>query len=101
MAATDFALVTFSVLYSMLPAQLVSFSGVANEESSSGMAAAAVQSLMKVRFFMVHNSLFRYFPTPPSSCMNGLSFMADSELINSKLKAEGSKLLFQCLNQRA
>ena len=44
-----------SVLYSMLPAQLVSFSGNANAETSSGMAAAAVQSLMNVRFFMRAN----------------------------------------------
>src|SRR5438128_12590988 len=39
----------------MLPAQLVSFSGEANDGISKGMAAAAVQSLMKVRFFMDEN----------------------------------------------
>src|SRR5215468_2081159 len=51
-AATEFAEATVSVLYSMLPAQFVSFSGDANAEISSGMVAAAVQSLMNVRFFM-------------------------------------------------
>src|SRR5882757_9381183 len=53
--ATEFAVATLSVLYSMLPAQLESFSGAAKDGSSSGMAAAAVQSLMKVRFFMSAN----------------------------------------------
>src|SRR6266436_7806520 len=54
-AATEFAVATLSVLYSMLPAQLESFSGAANDGSSKGMVAAAVQSLMKVRFFMSAN----------------------------------------------
>jgi hypothetical protein len=36
----------------MLPAQLASFSDEAKDVSSRGMAAAAVQSLMNVRFFM-------------------------------------------------
>jgi hypothetical protein len=43
------------VEYSILPAQLESFWGEANDGSSKGMAAAAVQSLMKVRFFMGAN----------------------------------------------
>src|SRR2546421_5837591 len=53
--ATEFADATLSVLYSMLPAQLEIFSGAAKDGSSNGMAAAAVQSLMKVRFFMSAN----------------------------------------------
>src|SRR5258706_12568300 len=53
--ATEFAVATFSVLYSMLPAQLESFSGEASEESSKGMATVAVQSLINVRFFMDGN----------------------------------------------
>ena len=53
--ATEFSVATLSVLYSMLPAQLESFSGAAKEFISKGMAAAAVQSLMKVRFFMDGN----------------------------------------------
>src|SRR5882724_2324472 len=53
--ATEFAVATLSVLYSMLPAQLESFSGAAKDGSSKGMVAAAVQSLMKVRFFMDGN----------------------------------------------
>src|SRR5882672_269386 len=52
MAATEFAVATLSVEYSMLPAQFASFSGEAKDVSSSGIAAAAVQSLMKVRFFI-------------------------------------------------
>src|SRR5215467_4636863 len=51
-AATESAEATFSVLYSIFPAQFVSFSGDAKDWSSNGMAAAAVQSLMKVLFFM-------------------------------------------------
>src|SRR5437762_7558470 len=53
--ATELAVATLSVLYSMLPAQLESFSGAAKDDSSNGMAAAAVQSLMKVRFFISAN----------------------------------------------
>src|SRR5262249_17941472 len=50
--ATEFAVATLSVLYLMLPAQLESFSGDAKESVSKGMAAAAVQSLRNVRFFI-------------------------------------------------
>src|SRR5882724_10038520 len=53
--AREFAVTTFSVLYSMLLAQLESFSGAAKDGSSKGMVTAAVHSLIKVRFFMDGN----------------------------------------------